>query len=123
MTAPVPNWTFPCKRIENPRLDGDTVDLMIDNGFEGFRKLRVRLLGIDAPERYAAGGSDALNYLRALLPAGQDAIVQTFLDRDKYGRWLGHVWFDDYDVASMMVHGGHAVLRSYSIIGNKATMK
>ena len=31
-------------------VDGDTVDVLIDCGFSTFRKERVRLFGIDAPE-------------------------------------------------------------------------
>lgn len=32
-------------------VDGDTIDILIDYGFDTYAKRRVRLLGVDTPER------------------------------------------------------------------------
>lgn len=73
---------------------------------------RVRLIGIDAPER---GQGEAFgpsrDRLRALAP--RDATVQLELDvspRDQYGRTLAWVWRGDTLVNERMVREGWAVL-------------
>ena len=84
-------------------MDGDTVLLLPEGAQEA---LRVRLLGIDAPELCQPGGE-----------AARDALVTRVLRRsvrvqvvgqDSYGRQLGHVWLDTQDVAADMVRSGWA---------------
>jgi micrococcal nuclease len=80
-------------------VDGDTVELMIDQGFSQFTKQTMRLYGIDAPEMRTAAGKEAKAWLwEALQPL--DAIyvqtiqLETKAKRDKYGRFLA-VLFDE----------------------------
>jgi micrococcal nuclease len=80
-------------------VDGDTVDLIIDLGFDTSRHERFRLYGIDAPEiRFEAGKAakawleDALMPLEAIYV--QTIQLSTKAKRDKYGRFLA-VLFDD----------------------------
>ncbi|WP_433180173.1 thermonuclease family protein [Actinoallomurus sp. CA-150999] len=72
-------------------VDGDTVLLRI-----GGRGLRVRLIGVDAPETWARRdcyGAEAARALRRLVPVG--SAVRVIGDRepyDRFGRRLLHLW-------------------------------
>jgi len=80
-------------------VDGDTVDLIIDLGFDTSRKERFRLYGIDAPEMNTQAGKEAKKWLEdALMPLEaiyvQTLQLETKAKRDKYGRFLA-VLYDD----------------------------
>jgi len=80
-------------------VDGDTVDLIIDLGFDTSRKERFRLYGIDALETNTAEGKDAKQWLWDALQPLEAIYVQTIqletkAKRDKYGRFLA-VLYDD----------------------------
>lgn len=83
--------------------DGDTLWVQPDHGGDA-RKLR--LAGIDAPERCQLWGLQAWGALQARLH-GQH--VQVEAGRlDTYGRWLARVWHQGQDVSAWMVVQGHA---------------
>jgi micrococcal nuclease len=71
-------------------VDGDTYDLELDLGVETSRKIRVRLDGIDAPEKSTALGKQALAWVTDYfnrLPTW--FTVNTIKDKtEKYGRYL-----------------------------------
>ena len=74
-------------------VDGDTVDLVIDLGFDTFRHERFRLYGIDAPEMRTKEGKEAKKWLWDALQPLEAIYVQTIqletkAKRDKYGRFL-----------------------------------
>jgi micrococcal nuclease len=74
-------------------VDGDTVDLIIDLGFDTSRKERFRLYGIDAPEMNTLAGKAAKTWLREALQPLEAIYIQTIqlstkAKRDKYGRFL-----------------------------------
>ncbi|HEU5156909.1 MAG TPA: thermonuclease family protein [Streptosporangiaceae bacterium] len=75
-------------------IDGDTIIVTMRA-----RRVRVRLLGIDAPEdtgRRGCFGARATAALRRLLPTGADVRVAVERHRaDPYGRALGYVWRSD----------------------------
>ena len=81
-------------------VDGDTVDAMIDCGFSVFRKERIRLKGINAPESRTRDkeekkkGLAAKARLQELIKDGKNEfIVKTSLDKKgKYGRLLGELY-------------------------------
>ena len=91
----------------NRVLDGDTIDGTIDLGFDLFKKERVRVAGVDTPEKRTrnleekALGIDATNWLKQKLEdvlAGDDElIVRTELRGGvgKYGRLLGWLYIGD----------------------------
>lgn len=83
----------------DPRItDGDT--------FRCDGSLKIRLWGIDAPERDAPGGIAATNTLRAI------ATDQTLVCRRKgksYDRIVARCWIGNRDVAGEMVRRGQAV--------------
>lgn len=98
-------------------VDGDTVQLDVDMGFRVTRRMTIRLLGVNAPEKVGASRLDgyaAQTYLEQLLEPTRDTgglMLHSHLDRaDKYGdRWLGTLWADSVNVCQRMVEAGHAV--------------
>ena len=81
-------------------VDGDTVDAMIDCGFSVFRKERIRLKGINAPESRTRDkeekkrGLAAKARLKELIREGKNEfMVKTSIDKKgKYGRLLGELF-------------------------------
>ena len=75
-------------------VDGDTVDVLLDLGFDIHKKERVRLSGIDAPESKTTDenekkfGLEAKEYVAAWFVANPKSKIRTTKD-DKYGRILG----------------------------------
>ena len=106
----------------NRVLDGDTIDVTIDLGFDLFKKERVRVAGVDTPEKRTrdleekALGIDATYWLKQKLEdvlAGDDElIVRTELHGGggKYGRLLGWLYVGDEQVSlnEQMIEQGYA---------------
>lgn len=105
------DYNYDCVVVEVH--DGDTVTLDVDLGFSIWhRGMRVRLLGINAPELSSDAGKHSQIYLRNLLPIGSRHVLESHKDRaDKYGgRWLGVIRFRSGQSANdMMVEAGFAV--------------
>ena len=103
-------------------MDGDTIDVIIDLGFDLYKKERVRIAGVDTPEKRTrnleekALGIDATNWLKKELEdvlAGDDElIVRTELHggTGKYGRLLGGLYVGDEQVSlnEQMITQGYA---------------
>jgi micrococcal nuclease len=73
-------------------IDGDTLDLFIDLGFKVGFNTRIRLIGIDTPEKWHPYGKVVKAYLQQELEG-----KKIFLDvtkKDKYGRYLGVVYLN-----------------------------
>jgi len=106
----------------NRVLDGDTIDVTIDLGFDLYKKERVRVAGVDTPEKRTrdleekALGIDATNWLKDKLKdalAGDDELsIRTELvgGVGKYGRLLGWLYIGDADVSlnEQMITEGYA---------------
>ena len=104
-------------------LDGDTIDVLIDLGFDLFKKERVRIAGVDTPEKRTrdleekALGIDATNWLKKKLEdtiagEGDELTIRTELvgGTGKYGRLLGWLYINE-DVISLneqMITEGYA---------------
>ena len=71
-------------------VDGDTVDLSIDLGFDIWHKTRVRLLGLDTPEKWHPYGKVVKQYVIEQLQGKEVQIVST--KQDKYGRYLVQIY-------------------------------
>lgn len=83
--------------------DGDTVWLQPG---EGGRPMKIRIEGIDAPERCQPWGLQATEALRGRL-LGQP-LQATLRGQDDYRRWLGRLEHEGTDVGAWMVQQGHA---------------
>jgi micrococcal nuclease len=81
-------------------VDGDTFDILIDLGFDTFRKGRVRLYGVNTPESRTTNIEEKKLGLAAkeftdqwITAAGSKIKIETILDKnEKYGRILARVW-------------------------------
>lgn len=107
--------------IVNKVVDGDTVDIDIDLGFNiMLTGERVRIMGIDTPESRTSDevekifGLAAKERLKSLL--GKKAILKTQIDKDgddlkgKFGRILGDfIAPDGRMVTEIMIEEGHCV--------------
>ena len=106
----------------NRVVDGDTIDVTIDLGFDLYKKESVRIAGIDTPEKRTrdleekALGIDATNWMKEQL---EDAIngeseltIRTELKggMGKYGRLLGWLYVGDADISlnEAMIIAGYA---------------
>ena len=103
-------------------LDGDTIDVTIDLGFDLYKKERVRVAGVDTPEKRTrnleekALGLDATewikDHLEGAIDGDDDLIIRTELDGGvgKYGRLLGWLYIGDATVSlnEKMIDEGYA---------------
>ena len=92
-------------------IDGDTVDLDVDLGFDVHAKMRFRLAGIDAPEMRTKEGKASRDWLVRQLLVGSEVVVCTEKDRkEKYGRYLATIFPVDgsMSINDKMVEVGHA---------------
>ena len=106
----------------NRVLDGDTIDVTIDLGFDLFKKERVRVAGVDTPEKRTrdleekALGIEATNWLKEKLEGAvagdDDLVIRTELvgGVGKYGRLLGWIYIGDGDLSlnEAMIEEGYA---------------
>ena len=123
MTPPNRKSCYNFRVIEiNKVLDGDTIDVTIDLGFDLYKKERVRIAGVDTPEKRTrnleekALGIDATNWLKDKLEVAvagdDDLIIRTELDGGvgKYGRLLGWLYIGDSNLSlnEQMITEGYA---------------
>ncbi len=106
----------------NRVVDGDTIDVTIDLGFDLYKKERVRVAGVDTPEKRTrdleekALGLDATHWLEErlseVLNGSDDLVIRTELDGGvgKYGRLLGWLYVGDAEVSlnEQMIEEGYA---------------
>jgi micrococcal nuclease len=87
-----------CTRV----IDGDTIEVYVDMGFEIHHKIRVRLLNVLAPELFSGPadvrvkGKVARDYLDILL-RGRYVKIQTVKDHTTFNRYIATVWVDEPD--------------------------
>lgn len=117
--------TYPCVLLKI--IDGDTLVLLIDKEQDDFKRIRVRLVGINCPEISGEEkplGVEATVFTQKLL--GPPGNVRDFIlkgvatlrvavgEPDKYGRWLAKVTLEDgRDLADELVKANHAKAVSY----------
>lgn len=93
-------------------VDGDTVDILIDLGFTVTVKQRVRLQGLNAPEKNTPAGMASALWLREKLPHGVQVTVKSNKPGggDKYGRYLAVIYTsDDVSLNDVLIASGHAL--------------
>ena len=112
-----PEYTY--KAIVERVVDGDTVDLLVDCGFNIMRKERIRFYGVDAWETRGEEreeGLKAKEFVQNLLPVGSECVVRTGKEQGKFGRYLGEIFVNDPRMATdtrrslneMLLEEGHA---------------
>ena len=83
--------------------DGDTITVTNN---KTNKKVKVRLFGIDAPEKTQEYGLESKEYLMSLIK--DKVIIIKGKTYDKYGRLLGTIYIDGMNVNEMMVQTGNA---------------
>ena len=99
-------------------VDGDTLDVVIDLGFNILFEQRVRMAGIDTPEsrtkdRFEKSlGIESKEYLKKHLKDAKSVVIKTekMNSSEKYGRILGWVYIngDTVSLNDMMINDGYA---------------
>jgi micrococcal nuclease len=105
------------KEVKNV-VDGDTIDVIIDLGFDILFASRVRLAGIDTPESRTtdkaekALGIEAKEYLKKHLKDAKSVVIRTekMDSSEKYGRILGWVYVngESESLNNKMINDGYA---------------
>lgn len=80
-------------------VDGDTVDMLIDLGFDVWVKQRIRLLGIDTAEKKHPLGKATKKAMADQLE-GKIILIEV-TKPDKYGRYLGTLWLTEASTSSI----------------------
>jgi len=106
-------YTYNAELIEV--IDGDTLDLKVDLGFDTSISIRVRLSGVDTPEIRTKNleekerGLKARDFVKELFGKnGNKCVVQTVKDKkEKYGRYLATILFGDISLNLMLLENNH----------------
>ena len=123
MTPPSRKSCYNFRVVEiNRVVDGDTIDVTIDLGFDLSKKERVRVAGVDTPEKRTRDleekelGIDATNWMKEklneALKGDDNLVIRTELvgGVGKYGRLLGWLYLGDAAVSlnEKMIEEGYA---------------
>jgi micrococcal nuclease len=110
-------YEYYVRKVENV-VDGDTIDVLIDLGFDILFQSRVRLAGIDTPEsrtkdlKEKALGIESKEYLKKHLKDAKSVVIKTekMDSSEKYGRILGWVYVngDTESLNDKMINDGYA---------------
>jgi micrococcal nuclease len=105
------------KEVKNV-VDGDTIDVIIDLGFDILFSSRVRLAGIDTPESRTTNkaekalGLESKEYLKKHLKDAKSVVIKTekMDSSEKYGRILGWLYVngDTESINDKMINDGYA---------------
>jgi micrococcal nuclease len=110
-------YEYYVRKVENV-VDGDTIDVLIDLGFDILFQSRVRLAGIDTPEsrtkdlKEKALGLESKEYLKKHLKDAKSVVIKTekMNSTEKFGRILGWIYVngDTESVNDKMINDGYA---------------
>ena len=110
-------YEYYVRKVENI-VDGDTIDVLIDLGFDILFQSRVRLAGIDTPESRTrdlaekALGLESKEYLKKQLKDAKSVVIKTekMNSTEKFGRILGWIYIngDTVSLNDIMINDGYA---------------
>ena len=110
-------YEYHVKKVTNV-VDGDTIDVEIDLGFDISFSSRVRLAGIDTPESRTTNkaekvlGLEAKEYVKSKIKDAKEVVIKTekMDSSEKYGRILGWVFLDGSKISInvQMIADGYA---------------
>jgi len=100
-------------------VDGDTIDALIDLGFDISLEKRIRLAGIDTPESRTTNakekimGLESKDWLKHRVENAQRILIKTELpdSTEKYGRIIGHLFINGEETSlnNQMIIDGYAL--------------
>lgn len=104
----------PYMAVLNRVIDGDTLDVLIDCGFNVYTYATIRLEGVNAPETNTTEGKAAKAYATAEFPHGTPLTLDTKPYPQTFGRYVARVTYVDAngltrDMAATLIEAGHAV--------------
>lgn len=82
--------------------DGDTITLLTEDK----RQLKIRLAGIDTPEKKQAFGTKARDHLASRI--FKNDVEVDLRKKDQYGRYLGVIYIGGVDINQSMIQDGYA---------------
>ncbi len=95
----------------NRVVDGDTIDVTIDLGFDLYKKERVRIAGVDTPEKRTrdleekALGLDATNWMKEKLEEQSMEMMNSLYELNSNVAWVSMVrCLVGYTLAMLMYH-------------------
>ena len=103
------------KAIVERVVDGDTIDVIIDLGFKTWKKVRVRMEGINTPESRTrdleekARGLAAKQFVKDTLAKHENSFILQSHGVGKYGRCLGEIILNEVNLNDLLITEGHAV--------------
>jgi micrococcal nuclease len=110
-------YEYYVRKVDNV-VDGDTIDVLIDLGFDILFQSRVRLAGIDTPEsrtkdlKEKALGLESKEYLKKHFKDAKSVVIKTekMDSSEKYGRILGWVYVngETESLNDKMINDGYA---------------
>jgi micrococcal nuclease len=110
-------YIYRVRQVHNV-VDGDTIDVDIDLGFDISLAKRVRLAGIDTPESRTKDayekklGLESKDWLKHRLEFAKDIVIKTELpdSTEKYGRILGWLYINNEltSLNEQMIKEGYA---------------
>ena len=98
-------------------VDGDTIDALVDLGFDTWKQVRIRLNGMNSPESRTrdleekARGLAAKARLKEILKENKNKFILVSYGVGKYGRCLGEIFLNQNSdsVNNLLISEGHAV--------------
>ena len=106
-------YEYKCKILRV--VDGDTVDATVDLGFDTWKFIRIRLVGINTPESRTrdleekARGLAAKDFVVSILKKHNNQFILHSQGVGKYGRCLGEIFLGDVKLNDLLITEGHAV--------------
>ena len=99
-------------------VDGDTIDALIDLGFDISLEKRIRLAAVDTPESRTSDanekkyGLQSKEWLKHKVESAKNILIKTELpdSTEKYGRIIGHLFVNDQESSlnDQMIIEGYA---------------
>lgn len=83
------NYSAEVKRV----VDGDTFDCLVDMGMKVYHKARIRIMGVDTPERGEKGYEESKQH--SIDRLGGKRVYISCNSYDSFGRWLAWVWIGE----------------------------
>lgn len=107
-------YKYKCKLVRV--VDGDTADVLIDLGFDTWRKSRLRFKGVDTWEKRTRDkeekikGIAASAFTQKYLEMNEGNFVIQSYGKGKYGRVLAEIFIEgeDKSLNQLLIENGHA---------------
>ncbi len=110
------NDLYTYEAIVEKIIDGDTLKVRVDLGFDTWKDETLRLRGIDCPEVDTPEGQAAKTFVQSYIKQADRILIRSSRD-DKYGRYLADVFIPPLEaniyLNNLLLQNGHAVRMSH----------